>query len=171
MRQDGSFAKNGITCARLSARRTITSPLRLTGCTWKTFLARSMPTVVISIVVAPSSCCVTAPLWRCDAGSGSHPPHLLLSLELRKRTSSSIVGTVRFDPKLTRDPRGCTPRENLAQASGSAHSKRGGLLQLLGNLLSLLIALDHSRVVRRHEGIKLREVGGLRTVMAAATRS
>ena len=34
---------------------------------------------MISIVVAPSSCCVTAPLWRCDAGSGSHPPHLLLS--------------------------------------------------------------------------------------------
>jgi hypothetical protein len=32
---------------------------------------------VISIVVAPSSCCVTAPPWRCDAGSGSHPPHLL----------------------------------------------------------------------------------------------
>src|SRR4051812_13854090 len=33
--------------------------------------------VVISIVVAPSLCCVTAPLWRGDAGSGSHPPHLL----------------------------------------------------------------------------------------------
>jgi hypothetical protein len=31
---------------------------------------------VISIV-APSSCCVTAPLWRCDAESGSHPPHLV----------------------------------------------------------------------------------------------
>src|SRR5829696_4510299 len=45
MRQDGSFAKNGITCARLSARRTITSPVRLRACTWKTFLARSMPTV------------------------------------------------------------------------------------------------------------------------------
>src|SRR5215207_8910461 len=34
---------------------------------------------VISIVVAPSSCCVTAPLWRCDAESGSHPPHLVWS--------------------------------------------------------------------------------------------
>src|SRR5215211_3819256 len=79
MRQEGSFAKNGITCDRLSARRAITSPLRLTACTWKTFLARSRPTVVISIVVAPSSCCVTAPLWRCDAESGSHPPHLVLS--------------------------------------------------------------------------------------------
>src|SRR5215212_5888467 len=33
--------------------------------------------VVISIVVAPSLCCVTAPLWRCNAGSGSHPPHLI----------------------------------------------------------------------------------------------
>jgi hypothetical protein len=74
-------------------------------------------------------------------------------------------------PKLTRDPRRCTRRESLAEASGSAHRKRGGLLQLLGNLLSLLIALDHSRVVRGHEGIKLREVGGLGTVMAAATRS
>jgi hypothetical protein len=42
-------------------------------------LARSRPTVVISMVVAPSSCCVTAPLWRCDAESGSHPPHLVWS--------------------------------------------------------------------------------------------
>src|SRR3954465_12775629 len=78
IRQRGSLAKNWITCARLSDRRTTTSPVLLIACTWKMFLARSRPTVVISIVVAPRSCCVTAPPWRCAAGSGSHPPPLLL---------------------------------------------------------------------------------------------
>src|SRR5215203_242755 len=107
MRQDGSFAKNGITCARLSARRTITSPLRLTACTWKTFLARSMPTVVISIVVAPSSWCVTAPPWRCNAGSGSHPPHLLSGDYLAKRT---LTGS--FYRPLREEPCRVAPRQN-----------------------------------------------------------
>src|SRR4051794_15857975 len=78
----------------------------------------------------------------------------VLSLEPKKRMSSFIIGRARFDPKGTRDPRRCTPRESLACASGQ---KRGRLPQLLGNLLSLLIALDHSGVVRGNEGVKLHE--------------
>ena len=45
---------------------------------------------MISIVVAPSSCCVTAPLWRCDAGSGSiHPIWFGAQHKQRERRGSA----------------------------------------------------------------------------------
>jgi len=49
-----------------------TLPRLVTPCTWNTCLARSIPTVVTSIVDAPARCewSMTLPLWHIDAVKG-----------------------------------------------------------------------------------------------------
>lgn len=81
-----NFVKKGMTWLRRSVRRNTATPASSTPCTWKKFLARSRPIVVISM--ADGSHCswlLTAiTLWRFDAVSGSHPPHLLCALRAGK---------------------------------------------------------------------------------------
>src|SRR4029078_8078701 len=53
-----------------------TLPAASTPCTWNTFLARSIPSVVTCMWTAPS--CDSSPtttLWHFDAVSGRRPPH------------------------------------------------------------------------------------------------
>src|SRR5580704_2802756 len=79
-RQAGNLAKNPSICDRRSDLRTITWPVASTPWTWKTFLAKSRPIVVICIAdgshFARERLMAFTP-WHLDAVSGSHPPHLL----------------------------------------------------------------------------------------------
>ena len=83
-RQGGSLAKKASTSARPSLRRTTARPPASTPCTWKTRLARSRPTVVISMadgsfqLVAPTAAslahrCRSGAVHRISLGHGSHP--------------------------------------------------------------------------------------------------
>src|SRR5580704_8355413 len=80
-RQAGNLAKNPSICDRRSDLRTITWPVASTPWTWKTFLAKSRPIVVICIAdgshFARERLMAFTP-WHLDAVSGSHPPHLLI---------------------------------------------------------------------------------------------
>src|SRR5580704_5630486 len=88
-RQAGNLAKNPSICDRRSDLRTITWPVASTPWTWKTFLAKSRPIVVICIAdgshFARERLMAFTP-WHLDAVSGSHPPHLLFP---QKRTSGT----------------------------------------------------------------------------------
>src|SRR5215208_7489359 len=65
---------------------------------------------------------------RPTSGAGRKPDRPLLNLESRKRTSSSIIWTARFDPKLTRDPRRCTPRERSPRPQAHTQKKEPAYL-------------------------------------------
>src|SRR4249919_2355860 len=76
MRHGGSLPKNSRICPRLSCFLTTGFPAASTPCTWKTFLAISIPIVLICMWTAPScDSSTTITLWHIDAGSGRRPPH------------------------------------------------------------------------------------------------
>src|SRR6185437_837465 len=74
----GRVAKNFATSARFNCLRIKTAPRLLTPCTWKTCLARSIPTVVTSIADAPThfEWSMTLPLWHTDAVTGWGRPSI-----------------------------------------------------------------------------------------------
>src|SRR6476661_5339853 len=75
-RHGGSLPKNSITWPRLNCFLSTGLSEASTPCTWKTFLARSIPIVLICMWTAPScDSSLTITLWHIDAGSGRRPPH------------------------------------------------------------------------------------------------
>src|SRR6516162_4841195 len=75
----GRALKNASTSDRCSFRRNTTLPAASTPCSWKTRLAMSKPTVVISMVDGSfSSLDSTARAWHSDAVRG-RPPHQILT--------------------------------------------------------------------------------------------
>src|SRR5580704_17750988 len=94
-RQAGNLAKNPSICDRRSDLRTITWPVASTPWTWKTFLAKSRPIVVICIAdgshFARERLMAFTP-WHLDAVSGSHPPHLLMGPKRKKAAKHREVG-------------------------------------------------------------------------------
>src|SRR4249920_2336636 len=76
IRQGGSVSNNANTCERRNFLVSATLPATSTPCTWNTFLARSIPIVLVCIWTAPS--CDSShddhPM-ALDAGSGRRPPH------------------------------------------------------------------------------------------------
>src|SRR5215471_2146530 len=80
-KQGGRALKNASTSDRCSFRRNTVLPAASTPCSWKTRLAISKPTVVISIVDGSfSSLHSTARAWHIDAVRG-RPPHQILYLQ------------------------------------------------------------------------------------------
>src|SRR5215472_371725 len=78
-KQGGRALKNASTSDRCSFRRNTALPAASTPCSWKTRLAMSKPTVVISMVDGSfSSLHSTARAWHIDAVRG-RPPHQILS--------------------------------------------------------------------------------------------
>src|ERR1700740_1256762 len=74
-KQGGKALKNASTSDRCSFRRNTALPAASTPCSWKTRLAMSKPTVVISIVDGSfNSLLLTARAWHIDAVRG-RPPH------------------------------------------------------------------------------------------------
>src|SRR6516162_2409480 len=82
-KQDGRALKNASTSDRCNFRRNTALPAASTPCSWKTRLAMSKPTVVISIVDGSfSSLHSTARAWHIDAVRG-RPPHQIFTTRLR----------------------------------------------------------------------------------------
>src|SRR6516165_1233072 len=78
-KQGGRALKNASTSDRCSFRHNTALPAASTPCSWKTRLAMSKPTVVISIVDGSfNSLLLTARAWHIDAVRG-RPPHQILS--------------------------------------------------------------------------------------------
>src|ERR1700745_2784324 len=78
-KQGGKALKNASTSDRCSFRRNTALPAAATPCSWKTRLAMSKPTVVISMVDGSfSSLHSTARAWHIDAVRG-RPPHQICS--------------------------------------------------------------------------------------------
>src|SRR5215467_3522808 len=81
-KQGGRALKNASTSDRCSFRRNTALPAASTPCSWKTRLAMSKPTVVISMVDGSfSSLHSTARAWHIDAVRG-RPPHQILSTSI-----------------------------------------------------------------------------------------
>src|SRR5215469_15331955 len=77
-KQGGRALKNASTSDRCSFRRNTALPAASIPCSWKTRLAMSKPTVVISMVDGSfSSLHSTARAWHIDAVRG-RPPHQIL---------------------------------------------------------------------------------------------
>src|SRR5215472_6260739 len=89
-KQGGRALKNASTSDRCSFRRNTALPAASTPCSWKTRLAMSKPTVVISMVDG-SFCSLhsTARAWHIDAVRG-RPPHQILS-EMKSDTGPSMT--------------------------------------------------------------------------------
>src|SRR6516225_10689097 len=78
-KQGGRALKNASTSDRCSFRRNTALPAASTPCSWKTRLAMSKPTVVISMVDGSfSSLHPTARAWHIDAVRG-RPPHQIFT--------------------------------------------------------------------------------------------
>src|SRR6516165_1678309 len=78
-KQGGRALKNASTSDRCSFRRNTALPAASTPCSWRTRLAMSKPTVVISIVDGSFSLLhSTARVWHIDAVRG-RPPHQVSS--------------------------------------------------------------------------------------------
>jgi hypothetical protein len=75
MRQRGNLSNSGSTCERRSFFVITTLPAASTPCTWNTFLARSIPSVVTCMWMAPS----------CDSSDDDHP----MALRCRERAPST----------------------------------------------------------------------------------
>src|ERR1700741_4290180 len=90
-KQGGKALKNASTSDRCSFRRNTALPAASTPCSWKTRLAMSKPTVVISIVDG-SFCSLhsTARAWHIDAVRG-RPPHQISSASAAARTGDAGV--------------------------------------------------------------------------------
>src|SRR5262249_55706574 len=82
-KQGGRSLKNASTSDRCSFRRNTALPAASTPCSWKTRLAMSKPTVVISMVDGSfSSLHSTARAWHSDAVRG-RPPHQIYTTRTR----------------------------------------------------------------------------------------
>src|SRR6476660_2898109 len=110
MRHGGSLPKNSSIWPRLSCFLITGFPAASTPCTWKTFLAISIPIVLICMWMAPScDSSTTITLWHIDAGSGRRPPH-----QYRGLTVSSPEGAEGVE--LLLEPMGFAPAQTYQKA-------------------------------------------------------
>src|SRR4029077_18587932 len=120
-RQGGNLEKNGSICDRRSDLRTTTWPLASTPWTWKTFLAKSRPIVVICIADGSHFArerLMAFTLWHPDAVSGSHPPHLL-SVVKRKLDLEDSEGRLLARSSRSRQQLESTPAGRCPSRAGS----------------------------------------------------
>src|SRR6516162_9213676 len=90
-KQGGRALKNASTSDRCSFRRKTALPAASTPCSWKTRLAMSKPTVVISIVDGSfNSLLLTARAWHIDAVRG-RPPHQILSTSAGRLSAGQLL--------------------------------------------------------------------------------
>src|SRR6516225_8141699 len=123
-KQGDRALKNASTSGRCSFRRNTALPAASTPCSWKTRLAMSKPTVVISMVDGSfSSLHSTARAWHIDAVRG-RPPHQILSTRLlsshawREKKDDRKQGEIRAHSSKSRRSNRCDHRGGDA-ATGS----------------------------------------------------
>src|SRR6476659_1670897 len=159
-RHGGSLPKNSITWPRLNCFLSTGLSEASTPCTWKTFLARSIPIVLICMWTAPScDSSLTITLWHIDAGSGRRPPHqarsILIALFLAS-IRAAVNRAVGSDP-----PRVANGVARLAAGVGILAARGGGVgINVRGSVVDCRAA--H---LRRTVGLERAEIH-----RAAATR-
>src|SRR5215470_15707473 len=95
-KQGGRALKNASTSDRCSFRRNTALPAASTPCSWKTRLAMSKPTVVISIVDGSfSSLHSTARAWHSDAVRGRPPHQIFTTSDPGGSASAAVFGLAR----------------------------------------------------------------------------
>src|SRR6516225_7561800 len=114
-KQGGRALKNASTSDRCSFRHNTALPAASTPCSWKTRLAMSKPTVVISIVDGSfNSLLLTARAWHIDAVRG-RPPHQILTWcrgGFGRGCCRELLVSLGFGPRKTTSPSSRGPFHN-----------------------------------------------------------
>src|SRR6516165_2745210 len=97
-KQGGRALKNASTSDRCSFRHNTALPAASTPCSWKTRLAMSKPTVVISIVDGSfNSLLLTARAWHIDAVRGRPPHQMGFILSWIRHTATLAMRVLRLN--------------------------------------------------------------------------